>query len=63
MSSNWRNEPATEKQLNLIIEMNEFSQFPLPKFEGIIKGEAYDYIQANLQKSHECMDLYDISHC
>ena len=27
-------EKPTEKQLDLIIEMNEFSEFPLPRFNG-----------------------------
>lgn len=58
----WRNEPMTAKQRDLIAEMNEMSQFPLPKFEGTTKGEASDYINANLKKSFECMDLYEMSH-
>ena len=48
--------------MDMIIEMNEMSQFPLPEFKGNTKGEAYDYIQDNLAKSYECMDLYEISH-
>lgn len=40
----WRNEPATERQLGYIAEMNEFSLYPLPPFDGTTKGEASDYI-------------------
>lgn len=46
----WRSEPITEKQKNLIHEMNECSEFPMPKFNGKTKGEASDYINANLKK-------------
>lgn len=41
---NWKDEKATEKQLNYIAEMIEFSEYPLPKFEGTTKGEASEYI-------------------
>lgn len=49
----WRDDPVTEKQLNLIIEMNEFSEWPLPAFTGTTKGEACDYINKWIGKSHE----------
>lgn len=40
----WRNDPVTDKQLQLINDMFEFSDYPLPLFEGKTKGEASDYI-------------------
>jgi len=49
----WRDEPITEKQKQLIMEMNEFSEFPLPAFSGTTKGEASDYINKNLKQAHE----------
>lgn len=57
--TDWRNDPVTDKQKRLIAEMNEFSEFPLPPFTGKTKGEASDYISANLSKSHEKFDLYE----
>ena len=53
---NWRDDPATHKQIKLIEEMQEFSEFPLPAFTGTTKGEAYDYISAHLAISHERFD-------
>ena len=58
----WRDKPITDKQMNFIIEMNEHSEFPLPLFVGKTRGEASDYINANIKKSHECMDVYEMSH-
>ena len=55
-------EKPTEKQLKLIMEMNEFSEFPLPKFDGKTKQEASEYISKYLKISHECMNLYEMSH-
>lgn len=52
----WRNDPITEKQAKLIEEMNDFSEFPLPPFTGTTKGEACDYISANLHKAYEHFD-------
>ena len=52
----WRNEPVTEKQKAHIEEMTEFSDFPLPEFNGTTKGEAYDYINQWDKKAHEKMD-------
>lgn len=48
----WMNEPATEKQLAYILEMQEFSEFPLPKFEGKTKGEAAEYIDKHIKEAH-----------
>lgn len=53
----WRILPITDKQKKLIDEMNEFSVFPLPKFTGKTRGEASDYIDANIAKSHEGFDF------
>ena len=52
----WRDDPITAKQAQLIQEMNEFSEFPLPRFTGTTKGEACDYINANLNRAHEGID-------
>lgn len=49
----WKDEPATEKQLQYIREMQEFSEFPLPKFDGKTKGEAADYIDKYAKTAHE----------
>lgn len=56
MTHNWRNDKITEKQMNYIIEMNEFSDFPLPVFSGTTKGEASDYINKYQQLAHERFD-------
>ena len=52
MTHNWRNDKITEKQMNYIIEMNEFSDFPLPVFSVTTKGEASDYINTYQQLAH-----------
>lgn len=56
----WRDEPATEKQKKLITQMNDFSDFPLPKIDlsRATKGEASDYIDRNLALSHESINAY-----
>lgn len=43
--TDWKNEPATDKQLTYIAEMQEFSAFPIPKFTGTTKGEACNYVE------------------
>ena len=58
--TNLRNDPVTQKQLYYIMEMNEFSEFPLPKFEGKTKGEAYDYINKYIKQAHT--STWDIEH-
>ena len=50
---NWREDPATDKQIAYICEMQEFSPYPLPKFEGRTKGEAADYIDKWVKMAHE----------
>ena len=51
--TDWTNEPATEKQLAYIREMQEFSEFPLPPFTGTTKGEAAKYIDEHIHTAHE----------
>ncbi len=50
---NWRDKEPTQKQLDLIEEMEEFSDFPLPSFKGTTRGEAHDWIQKNWALAHE----------
>lgn len=50
---NWRNEEITENQKRYIEEMNEFSEYPLPVFDGTTKGEASDYIDKWSKLAHE----------
>ncbi len=52
-NNNWRDDPATEKQLNYIIEMREFSPYNLPEFNGKTKGEAFEYINKYSKLAHE----------
>lgn len=54
---NWRDDPITNAQRRLILEMHEFSDFPLPAFHGTTKGEAVDYIDANLHRAHHSFDF------
>ena len=49
----WREEPATEKQLQCIQDMQELSEYPLPEFTGSTKGEASDYISKYIARSHD----------
>ena len=51
--SNWRDLPMTERQKECIAEMQEMSEYPLPKFIGNTLGEAADYIDQNIKKAHE----------
>ena len=44
----WRDEPMTEKQKKCILEMQEYSEYSLPPFKGLTKGEASDYINENI---------------
>lgn len=53
----WRNEPATERQLAYIAEMQEFSEFHIPAFIGKTKGEASDYINQYSKTAHEVFDV------
>lgn len=53
----WRGDPATEKQLAYIQEMQEFSDFPIPHFTGTTKGEASDYIDRWSKQAHEAFDF------
>ena len=57
--SDWKEKPVTEKQMNLIAEMMEFAEFPIPKFNGKTRGEASDYISNYLSRAHEHFDEYE----
>lgn len=48
----WKNKPITEKQQKLIAEMNEFSSYPLPDFNGKTRGEAAGWIDKNMKLAH-----------
>ena len=58
MMADWRNDPATKKQLAYIEEMQEFSDFPIPRFTGSTKGEASDYIDRWSKTAHEAFDFH-----
>ena len=49
----WRLRPITDKQKECIDEMQEYSPYPLPKFEGQTRGEAADYIDKYGKLAHE----------
>lgn len=55
--SEWRNDPVTEKQLEYIKNIQEFSVFPIPSFMGKTKGEASDYISRYAKMVHEGFDF------
>ena len=62
MGMTWRDDPATEKQLKMIRNMQEFSDLPLPSFAGKTKGEASDYIDRLIAKAHEnILDCWDVT--
>jgi len=42
--TNWRDKEPTEKQLQFIANMEEFSEYPLEHFTGKTRGEACDWI-------------------
>ena len=50
---NWRLEPITKAQKECIANMQEFSPYPIPFFEGTTQGEAYDYINKYSRQTHE----------
>lgn len=53
----WTNRP-TEKQLQYIQELQEFSDYPLPPFTGTTKQEASDYIDEWTTLAHERTDKF-----
>lgn len=58
----WRDDPATEKQLEMIGDIRESSDWPLPLFTGKTKGEASDYIDRWIGKAHETiLDCWDVT--
>lgn len=58
---NWRNQPATKKQLLYIMRMQEDAgingALPLPIFNGKTKGEASDYINENQGKQFKSFNF------
>ena len=50
---NWRDKEITEKQMNLIECIMEFSYFSPPKFVGTTRGEASDYINKHVKLAFE----------
>ena len=46
-----------EKLKEKIIEMSEFSPYPLPKFTGTTKEEAIEYIRKYSKMAHEDVDM------
>ena len=51
--TDWRIDKPTQKQLDYIRDLNEFSDYPLPPFKGNTKGEAADYIERYAKIAHE----------
>ena len=49
----WRDDKPTEKQIAYIAELHEFSEYPLPDFNGKTKGEASDYIDKYSAIAHK----------
>ena len=54
---NWRDAPITDKQMEYIRDMQEFSVFPIPDFDGKTRGEASDYIDRYAKMAHEGFDF------
>lgn len=52
----WRNDPITQRQRECIETMMEFSQYPIPVFDGTTKGEASDYIDKYGKLAYEDVD-------
>ena len=51
-SGKWRRDPVTDRQLELIADLQEFSEIPIPEFTGTTKGEASDYIDKYIGVAH-----------
>lgn len=49
----WRDDPITDRQKQCIEDMQEFSCYPIPRFTGMTKGEAADYINEYGKLAHE----------
>lgn len=58
----WRELEPTEKQLALIAEMQEFSDYPLPVFKGKTRGDASDYIDKYGKIAHERVDSWTMQY-
>lgn len=59
-SYDWRKDGITTKQLQYIQEMQEFSKYYIPPFNGTTKGEAAEYINKYSGIAHT--SLADILH-
>lgn len=55
--STWRDDPITDRQKQLIADMQEFSPYSLPRFCGMTKGEAADYIEQYGKIAHEDINM------
>ena len=58
--ANWRNDPITKKQEEMILSMQETTGMNggyIPPFMGTTKGEASDYISENIGKQY--ISLYN----
>ena len=53
---NWREKEPTQKQIEYIQSMMEFSGYPIPRFTGTTRGEASDYIDKYEKIAHENVD-------
>ena len=53
---NWREKEPTQKQIECIKSMMEFSDYPIPRFTGTTRGEASDYIDKYGKIAHENVD-------
>ena len=50
---NWRDKEPTEKQLQFIADIQEFSPYSSPLFTGKTRGEASDYIDKYGKDAHD----------
>lgn len=53
----WKNEPMTDKQAELIRLMESFRFNTFPRFEGLTKGEANQYITRYRKTAYANMSL------
>ena len=51
--TSWRDDPVTEKQMNMIEDIYDHCEWPIPAFKGTTKGEASDYIDRWIGKAHK----------
>lgn len=55
MGSAWRDKAPTEKQLQMIREIEEFAEYKIPRFDGVTRGEASDWIARHIDAGHKSM--------